>query len=596
MPTRRKRDIIKDFFKTSKPRPLEIQNAGNASPDPTTHKRKASTSAPSSPISIRPKKKRIALTLFSPKPASTNVPNPTSTGPRPPSSPPNSFVPPSLFPKEPAVLPTDPPLFGQTSDDDIKFSLGSSSDRSVSVSSQSTNSLASHQSSGRASKARPRDIVDARRVLRRIEQVKGKNYKVKKGGPGGKYLVALTLHYQGYKKLQEILAEPENHELSEWVKRYLRRGDKQFVIHMPSTFHESMAGNFNSIIDRWLGSVESGALCTVDGTRAETVKVASRLKPTLAVRVKCKEPRDDRLEPDLSFTYRECTVADLVVEVAWSQSHLKLPDRARRYIEGNNGEIRTVIGLNMNDIYKGGRRATVSVWKAKLVGDKWTRTTAVNNKEFINEYGDPLEDYVLRLTLKDFICEEEQRALEPLEDVPLEISSEILHGLYKEAFRKHVMEKSEEEMKEITTKVNNIFMMVSRAEEIILKHGVEDLTKSKVMGKKELKKVKSMISQVNSNYEKIEMMMKGVNEEMDLVDDKIAKVEKMRVKLEKQIGVLELKIAELKTEEGKLVEAEEELLEERIGGVEMGEETGEDDIVEVELTRIEDIDAGYKGS
>lgn len=167
---------------------------------------------------------------------------------------------------------------------------------------------------------------------------------------------------------------------------YLRRpskGDKQFVIHMPSTFHETMAGKFNKMIDRWLGSIETGALCTDDSTKRETMKIASKMDPTLAKRVQCSNPPGDRLEPDLSMTYEECTAADLVVEVAWSQSDLKLPDRATRYIKGKQGKIRTVVGLNMNDIYGGGRKATVSVWKAKLVGNQWTRATAVNNRVHI---------------------------------------------------------------------------------------------------------------------------------------------------------------------------------------------------------------------
>lgn len=141
-----------------------------------------------------------------------------------------------------------------------------------------------------------------------------------------------------------------------------------------------MAGQLNDVFTTWRSSIATGTLSTAKSTEAETIKVASKLRTTLTTKVKCREPRDDRLEPDLSFMYRECTMADLVVEVAWSQSNLKLPDRARRYIEGNNGEICTVIGFNMNDIYKGGRQATISVWKAQLVGKKSTRITTVDNQ------------------------------------------------------------------------------------------------------------------------------------------------------------------------------------------------------------------------
>jgi hypothetical protein len=149
---------------------------------------------------------------------------------------------------------------------------------------------------------------------------------------------------------------------------------------MPSAFHEGMAGKLSDEIVQWLFLIRMGTLCLVDSTKEETKRIATKISSSLAKRVECSEPRDDRLEPDLSFTYQNCPTADLVVEVAWSQSNLKLPYRATRYIEGTNGEIRTVVGLNMNNIYHGGHRATFSVWKAQLVGDKWSRTPVIENE------------------------------------------------------------------------------------------------------------------------------------------------------------------------------------------------------------------------
>jgi len=62
-----------------------------------------------------------------------------------------------------------------------------------------------------------------------------------------------------------------------------------------------------------------GTLCLVDSTKEKTRSIAKRIGSSLATTVKCSEPRDDRLKPDLSFTYEDYTSADLVVEVAWSQ-------------------------------------------------------------------------------------------------------------------------------------------------------------------------------------------------------------------------------------------------------------------------------------
>lgn len=147
-----------------------------------------------------------------------------------------------------------------------------------------------------------------------------------------------------------------------------------------------MAGKFGDMIRKWLTNIENGSLCRVASCKELTVGIASSIDSSLAARIKPKEPRDDQLEPDLSFTHEDCRIADLVVEVAWSQSNLKLANRATRYIEGTNGAIQTVIGLSMNDIYRGGRRATFSVWKARQDGDSWKRSTVVENMVISSSY------------------------------------------------------------------------------------------------------------------------------------------------------------------------------------------------------------------
>jgi hypothetical protein len=140
-----------------------------------------------------------------------------------------------------------------------------------------------------------------------------------------------------------------------------------------------MAGKFSDIIVEWLADIKNGSLCRVDRTKELTMEIAKKVGSTLATRVEPDEPRDDRLEPNLSFTHDDCEVADLVVEVAWSESSLNLSDRATRYIKGTKGAIKTVIGLSMNDIYCGGRRATYSIWKARQDGDLWEPSTIVSN-------------------------------------------------------------------------------------------------------------------------------------------------------------------------------------------------------------------------
>ena len=205
----RKTNPLTNFFKATKPLIPFAENASFKPPAPIpasasvvqplsgpTSKRRASTSAPSSPTTLRPPRKR----------------------PAPPRALPIRGVP-SLR----AHWPAKSPLYSLRVDAESNSSLGSASDRSASVSSQSTDSLASGGSKARTSGVRAgRDARDAKRVLRTIKQVKGGTYHVKKGAPGGKYLIHRTLHPSGYKLLREVeLKRPENSELLEYFN-----GDK----------------------------------------------------------------------------------------------------------------------------------------------------------------------------------------------------------------------------------------------------------------------------------------------------------------------------------------------------------------------------------
>ncbi|RYC54833.1 hypothetical protein CHU98_g11381, partial [Xylaria longipes] len=507
----RKAKPITSFSKSTKPLVAASQKADGASSsstipplsETTSTKRKASTSVPSSPTTLQPPlKKHSTLGRFLPDLNSTRLL--------------------TLRPAEAFVSPTAWTLSPLMSDGETDLDLGSASDRSVSVSSQSTDSLASSRGNTRASGARVRrDVADVRRVLRTIKQVKEGTYKVKKGGLGGKYLIQRTLHYSGYKLLREELKKEENQELLAYVNRRLRfdytrrpyKGDKQFVIHLPSEFHDSMAGQFLDTIVGWLPYIRNGTLCKDESSKDETMRIASEINSTLASRVECFEPRDDHLEPDLSFAYEDCDDADLVVQVAWSQSKLKFPDRATRYINGTKGAIRTVVGLNMNDIYRGGCRATFSVWKAEQDGDKWKPIALVDNKQFIDENGKVVDDCMLRLSLKDFLCARMADGFRDFEDVPLEISSTQLYGFYKYAFKRQVRAEAKKEIKEVQKKVGDALEMIISAEKLMQEQRTEDARK--VMRKKELADVRNLLSKVEDEISEMKKTIASVEENID---------------------------------------------------------------------------------
>ncbi|KAH8752773.1 hypothetical protein F5883DRAFT_575832 [Diaporthe sp. PMI_573] len=295
------------------------------------------------------------------------------------------------------------------------------------------------------------DRKDAKAVLTVIKQLRDETYRVKKGDKD-KYSIQRKLQYRGYKLLRdpELLKEVDgpDSDLLEYIDRYLRfeylrdplGNDRQFVIRMPSAFHETMAWGFGDIIRTWLDDITRGEhlKSTVKKTRDWTMKVASNIESTGATRIRLQE-LGNSMEPDASYKHKICSIPDLLVEVSWSQRGKMLPRRAKRLIEEMDGRVRTVIGLDMSDIYKGGRKATFSVWKAKSElndsrEEKWTVHTVINNQEFINERGEPVEGCELGLSLKDFICQHTQRNWGKkgenyiFEDVPVKIPARTLFG------------------------------------------------------------------------------------------------------------------------------------------------------------------------
>ncbi|KAI0398990.1 hypothetical protein F4802DRAFT_82687 [Xylaria palmicola] len=468
-----------------------------------------------------------------------------------------------------ALVPSDDSRFApQTSDGDTEIDLGSASDRSVSMSSQSTYSLKSGRGSARASGDRARrDATDVRRVLRTMEQVKHGTYRVKKGGPGGKYLVQRTLHYSGYKLLLAELEKAENQELLHYVNDKLRfdythrpcKGEKQFVIHLSSAFHGAVAGEFSDMIVGWLHDIEQGRLGTLESCKGETARVASAIRSTRSKTVECNELCGDRLEPDFSFTYRGCRTAGLLVEVAWSQSRLNLPDRAARYIQGMRGEIRTVVGLDMKDIYYGGCRASFSIWRAEHDGEKWRPTAVVDNQEFLDGNGEAVNGCKLTLSLRDFICARKAAKLREFEDVPLEIPSTKLYELFKQAFVDQIMDEATDEIEEVRERVDAVSDKILGIEKIMQERWAKDGQTRTVTGKEELIYLRNTMSEAEDEIGKIRSAMEGIEMKMDRAGSRVEEMDEVaenRAKVTDRVAGLETRLANARVQEEGMGEGE----------------------------------------
>lgn len=129
---------------------------------------------------------------------------------------------------------------------------------------------------------------------------------------------------------------------------------------MPKALHETLAG---LIIDN---DIFSQIRRLRESPDTKTAEVASRISPTRSTSLKFRANDDEynKHEPDLSYRSRRSKFPGLVIEISWSQRPLDLPRLARSYIQGSNGLIRTVIGVNVE--YPNADYATLSVWRAEF--------------------------------------------------------------------------------------------------------------------------------------------------------------------------------------------------------------------------------------
>ncbi|KAJ9133190.1 hypothetical protein NKR23_g10955 [Pleurostoma richardsiae] len=192
----------------------------------------------------------------------------------------------------------------------------------------------------------------------------------------------------------------------------------------------------------------------------------------------------------------------------------------------------------MGDIYRGGSQATFSIWKAQLIGGKWRSIPATKDQVFIDENGQAVKDCIMRLSLKDFLCEQKEHKMGGFEDVPLEISSAELHCLYKLAFRRHVMREADEELDEIMRKADESLEKMLRMKEM----------------ENDLAEVQNMISEIKHGVVLMRRLMKDIKEKMGKVDNVMDDVEEKKVEAERRMAEVEAKMAEIRAEEEKMIE------------------------------------------
>lgn len=364
----------------------------------------------------------------------------------------------------------------------------------------------------------------------------------------------------------------------DYITRH-REDEKQFTIHMPSHMHDGVAGALSEKIVGWYLGIREGKLCKDEGTLKATKNVAQKLRCKLATHVQVNDKT--RQEPDLSFSYNRGKTAGLVVEVAWSQYFLKLPTRADRYIKGSKGKVRTVIGIDLRNVYDGGREAWFSVWQARFdeKDQQWTRVTTVDHQVravsgipccwggpdndlkiqmFIGNDRKPVNGCALDLSLKDFICEEDVRKEESFEDVPLKITSEELHSFYEDSLQPHVCAEIDDEKQFISKDVEEDLAKIVEVERILQKSRKLTSEEQKATRSEELEKARDMLADAQKHIKKRRSNMKVLKTNLESASDgesqDVLEAKQKLAEAHNELAELEKKVAEKTSEvEGKTV-------------------------------------------
>jgi hypothetical protein len=135
---------------------------------------------------------------------------------------------------------------------------------------------------------------------------------------------------------------------------------------MPSATHERFITSVVQEITRQLQILVSADSLTSDFARQINACGSTSI---------CFPDEYGRHDPDGSFGHKEAQYPGVIFEVSYSQKRRDLGRLADDYILGSDGNIRVVVGLDIEYQSKGkakealGKVATLSVWRPKITPD-----------------------------------------------------------------------------------------------------------------------------------------------------------------------------------------------------------------------------------
>lgn len=164
--------------------------------------------------------------------------------------------------------------------------------------------------------------------------------------------------------------------------------ENELTILMPYEIHDMFAGVFTRQLQSQLEKIADG-IGQYNGISNSLKEAAAKIETQATTTLKFFGKGKTRKEPDAAYFYEGCIdicrkrLPSLVLEVNWSRhTARKLSERAKSLIDLSRGQIRTVITVDLHQIYqrtlgakprkelrcndKGPAPATLTVWRLPL--------------------------------------------------------------------------------------------------------------------------------------------------------------------------------------------------------------------------------------
>ena len=133
---------------------------------------------------------------------------------------------------------------------------------------------------------------------------------------------------------------------------------------MSTALHSPFVQDLEDHIKGWLRGLADSANDSV------VAKIARDIRSKGDQKVASSDVTDAGKNPDGSFQLRGCAFPSLMIEVGWAQKKSDVLEKRDYYFEISQGDIRTIVHIDLNDIYK----------KQKAAEEKWARLKEKSEK------------------------------------------------------------------------------------------------------------------------------------------------------------------------------------------------------------------------